>query len=219
MQVETYNKTQIKEVLTDAREIAVMPSLKAGAEAFAAAAGLFYMLQEEYENRKHVHFVHSGEIPKGCESLITAENIRSNLTHRDLFVSIDYSNTPAAKVSYITDKGILTLKLGPVDKGFDKKRVNTNITGFNYDLVLIVGASDIEDLGSIYHNLKEEIYESKIINIDNKKENKRYGIVNIIDTKSNNLSALVFKKASEFGFIPNDKAAKCLLTGMSYRNS
>lgn len=217
-QVETYNKTQIKELLTTVNEIAIMPSLKAGVESYTAAAGLFYMLQEEYKDKKHIHFVHSGELPKECEDLVPQENIRSNLTHRDLFITIDYSNTPAAKVSYTTNEDVLTLKLGPVRKDFDKKRVETNITGFNYDLVIIIGASDIEDLGTVYHNLREEIYDSKIINIDNKKENKRYGIVNIIDTESNNLSALIFKKAAEFGFVPNDKAAKCLLTGMSYRS-
>jgi nanoRNase/pAp phosphatase (c-di-AMP/oligoRNAs hydrolase) len=220
MQVDPYIKTQFNELVEQAQNIAIIPSKTAGSDSFCAGVGLYQMLKEKYDgDYKNIKLVHFGKIPQHCEHLINPEEIESNLSQRDLLISVNYANTPAAKVAYSTENETLLLKLGPVPKDFDTDRVKTRIVGFDFDVIITIGTPDMYDLGPIYSNLKDEFDRAHIVNIDNNSNNKRFGIVNIIDSHADTLSTLIFKKASEWEMIPNKNAAQALLVGMTYREN
>jgi nanoRNase/pAp phosphatase (c-di-AMP/oligoRNAs hydrolase) len=218
MQINTYNKEQIVDLIDESKNIAVMPSKIAGCDAFSASVGLFYMLQNKYGNSKNLKFIYFGKPPENCADIIKADDISSNLTQRDLVISIDYSDTQAHKIKYLTEEDTFILKMGPIPKDFDTNRIRAKITGFDFDLIITVGARDLEDLGPIYKNLEEEIGNSQIINIDNGKDNKRFGVINILDTSEDSLSTLIYKRAHEWNLFPSKESAKALLTGMTYNN-
>lgn len=214
--VENVDKDKVINLIKDAKHIAVVPSKISGANAFAAAVGLFHMLKELED--KSISFVFTGKVPDVCEGLIKKEEITSNIAQRDLLISVDYAETPASKVFYSTENDILNLKIGPVPKDFDKNtKVTTRLIGFNFDLVIMVGVQEMEDLGQTYRELEKEFENAKIMNLDNTNRNHRYGILNIIDNECDSLAALVFKKAYEWSLVPNEKAAKALLVGMTYK--
>lgn len=217
MQIDTFNKKQTLELLDKARRVAIIPAKTAGASSYCAAAGLYLLLREKYEEdkKKSVNFIFQGKIPNECENLIEKDQIRSNLSERDVMISIDYTNTGAKKVQYSTDDDVLVLKLGPVSKNFNLNRVKARIVGHEFDLIITVGAQELLDLGQMYHSIRDEVHAADIINIDNTSLNKRFGILNIVETEAESLSALVFKKAGELGMVPNHRAAKALLKGMS----
>jgi nanoRNase/pAp phosphatase (c-di-AMP/oligoRNAs hydrolase) len=133
-------------------------------------------------------------------------------------VTIDYSQTPAAKVHYSTEGDVLTLKVSPVNKEFDLSRVRAQLAGYDFDVVITVGVLEAHDLGQTYDELQNEIRNSKVINIDNTDSNLKYGYVNVIDPTSDSLSMVVYKNAFLWGLTPNTKAAKALLTGMTYKD-
>ena len=218
MQVNSYNKEQIVELIDETKNIAIIPSKVAGCDAFSAAVGLFYMFQHKYEDSKNIKFVYFGKPPENCKSIIKEEDISSNLTQRDLVISIDYSDTPAHKIKYSTEEDVFHLKMGPIPKDFDTNRIRAKITGFDFDLIITVGARDLKDLGPIYSNLEEEIGHAQVINIDNSKDNTRFGVVNIVDTMEDSLSTLIYKRAHEWKMFPSKESAQALLTGMTYRN-
>ncbi|KKS16243.1 MAG: hypothetical protein UU80_C0005G0026 [candidate division WWE3 bacterium GW2011_GWA1_41_8] len=211
---EKNNSEKIMELIENARTIAVIPSKVAGADAFSAAVGLYNML---LATGKDVSLVYTGKVPEVAEHLVKKEEITANIFTRELLVSIDYSNTPAAKVHYSTDNDILTLKLSPVPKDFDRSRVKTFIKGMEFDVIFTVGVQELADLGQTYRELEEEFRAAKIINVDNTDRNRRYGAVNIIDTSAENLSMVVFRNCPTWGLQPDTKSAKALLTGMTYR--
>lgn len=210
------NTTLIKELLKDAKHIAVIPSKVSGADSFCAGAGLYGMLSAAGYS---VSFVYPGALPDKCQGLLRPENIISNVSARKLLVSVDYSDIPAASVQYSNEDGILHLAVSPVVKNFDAQaKVSANVVGFDFDTVFMLGVQSMGDLGNIYIELQSVIDKAKVINIDNTKLNLKYGYVNVVDDLADNLSLLVFRLAAFFGVSLDAKSAKALLTGMTYRD-
>jgi hypothetical protein len=170
------------------------------------------------EKDKQVSLAHTGKWPEVCNDLITKEQVASDIFSRELVVNIDYSNTPAAKVHYFTENDILTLKVTPIDRNFDLSRVKAHLSGFDFDVVFMVGVQETYDLGQTYKELQYELSRAKVINIDNTERNTRFGFVNVVDTSADNLSMVVYKNAQAWGLGPSLKSAKALLTGMTYKN-
>lgn len=206
----------IASFIENAKHIAVVPSRVAGTNAFAAAVGLYYMLLQK---EKFVSFIYSGKAPEGCENLIKQDEITSNVSQRELLVSVDYSQTPATQFSYSTDHDVLYLKVGPVPRDFDRNKISTKLTGFDFDLVLFVGVQEMDDLGQTYRELEKEFNSTTVINIDNTNKNQKFGVINIIDVNADSLSLIIFKKAIEWGLEPDERASKALLHGMTYRTA
>lgn len=215
MQIDKYDTAQVVNLIQKAKKIAVIPSKIAGADAFCAAAGLFHLLQDK---GKEVIFVHQGKVPEVCGGLIDAREIAKNVNQRELLVLINYEGTPASKASYSVEDGTLQIRIRPVPKDFRKSNVMAKITGFDFDLVFVVGAQEIEDLGQTYEELEDELKGAEVVNIDNTALNKRFGVVNIIDPSEETLSLLLFKQATGWGYNPNKRAAKAFLIGIALRD-
>jgi nanoRNase/pAp phosphatase (c-di-AMP/oligoRNAs hydrolase) len=208
---------QVFDLIEDAKSITIIPSKVAGADAFNAAAGLYHMLSAQ---DKDVSLRYTGKWPEGSEGVIKEEQVDSDLLGRELLVTIDYSNTQAAKVHYSTDNDVLTLKVAPVNKDFDpSSRVKARISGFDLDVVFVIGAQELADLGQVFHEMGNSLRDSRVINIDNSSRNTRFGVVNVVDPSADSLSMVVYKYAVEWGLIPNTRAAKALLAGMTYRQN
>jgi len=212
-----HNAMNAKNLINDAKTIAIVPSKIAGADSFTAAAGLYYMLLDQ---DKDVYFVHQGPVPKPAQGLIDDDRISASVGQRELLVAIDYSETNAGQAHYVTENDVLQIRIGPVAKDFDfDERIKASLTGFDFDLIVVIGAQVTSDLGSTYTQLKNEFEEAKVINIDNTKRNKNFGDLNIVDDEAVTLSSLLFSRAALWGLVPNEKSARALLTGMTYRNS
>ena len=205
----------ITDLLEKSKHIAIMPSKVAGADSYCAAAGLYLALKNK---ELPVTFVYTGPAPEGCEGILKDDEVMFDVSKRELEVSIDYSGTNAAKVHYATENDVLLLTIGPVNKDFNTKdRVKTDIKGFDFDTIFTVGTQSLEDFGGVYEDLKEEFKSAQIVNIDNTDKNQNFGHLNIIDTSEMNLSLLVLNRLGEWKIKLDGRAAKALLTGVTYR--
>lgn len=213
--IDTEKNLKIRELIDNAKNIAIMPSKVAVADGFAAAAGLYLILKQA---DKPVSFLYTGKKPEECEGLLKDEEILSDISARELIVEIDYSNTPASKVHYNTENDILFLSISPISKDFDLKRIKSTIKGFNFDLIITVGAQSLEDFGQLHTELSEEFKNSAILNFDNTSTNTNFGKTNVVDTTESSLSLLILNKSVGLGFTVDARSAKALLTGISYRN-
>lgn len=209
-----FNKENILELVKNAKHIAIVPSKIAGPDSFCAGAALYYMLRSA---EKQVSFIYPGVIPEICNDLLPEEVIDSNTSHRKLSISVDYSDTPAARVEYSNDDNILKLLVSPIARNFNLDRVKAEIAGFDFDLVFMLGVQSLGDLGKTYTDLKAEFDKAKIINIDNTKMNTKFGHANILDVSADNLSMALFRLAPKLDLVPDIKAAKAILLGMTYR--
>ncbi|MBD3366024.1 hypothetical protein GF360_01635 [candidate division WWE3 bacterium] len=214
MNTQEIDTGKVKNLIENAQTIAVVPSEVAGADSFSAAAGLYYTLQAA---GKDVSLVYIGNIPAEAKGLIDAEKLTKDIYARQLSISIDYSDTPASKLAYSNEDNVLKLVLSPISKDFDRSKIKTRIEGNDFDLILVLGVQSPDDLGIVYKELQDDFAGADVVNIDNTSMNLLHGDVNFIDTTAANLSELVFKLLSKVGLVPNGRAAKALLVGMTYR--
>ncbi|HOM78152.1 hypothetical protein KBG31_00365 [Patescibacteria group bacterium] len=211
---EKYNISKIKELIENASSIAIVPSEVAGTDSLSAAAGLYYALNQK---EKEVALVYISDIPEECKKIINPGQLTDDIYSRKLSISIDYSDTPASKLAYSNENNILRLVLSPIAKEFDTSKVKIEIQGHNFDLIFVIGAQTPEDLGNVGNELRDSFIKAKVVNLDNTNFNTQHGDVNVIDTLAPSLSAVVFNMLSLLGILPDPKAAKALLLGMSYR--
>lgn len=205
---------QITNAIQSARTIAIMPNKVSNLDAFSAGVGLYYMLKDL---DKDVTFIYQGKTPEDSDDLIEKSEIKTEVGSKDLVISVDYSNSPAAKAQYSTNNGVLFLKLGPVTRDFDLSRVQSEFQRKSYDLIFTVGAQIPEDFGQIYRDIQEDFSKSKVVNIDNTERNLRYGAYNVIDSSEHTLSVLVLNISRFWGLKVGTRSAKALLKGISQR--
>jgi len=212
MTQDKVEKNKIAALINEAENIAIIPSKVAGMDAFGAGVALYFMLKE---SDKNVSFVYSGKTPEKDKKLIKKEAITQDTGKRSLLVSINYSGTDASKVNYSTEDDTLHLTVSPVPGDFDKeRRIVSKIVGHDFDLIFVLGAQRLSDLGSTYKNLDSSSKSSKIINIDNTELNEGFGFVNVINNKINSVSQLVMEKVSLWSLNISERAAKALLEGI-----
>lgn len=209
-----FDKTnQILRLIEEARNIVILPSKVAGIDSFSSAVGLYYMLKAE---GKEVTILYPGMIPENFGN-IDDINIADNSSARELVVSVDYSNTAATKVNYSTENDVLRFSLSPVERDFDLSRVKSEIRGYDFDLIITVGAPSREDLGRLLEDVGGSFGGVDILNIDNSERNQRYGNINVVEPGFDSISLLVLNHAIKWDLVVSRKAAEALLKGISKR--
>jgi len=209
-----FDKTnQILRLIEEAASIVILPSKTAGIDSFSSAVGLYYMLQSE---GKEVTILYPGMIPENFGN-VDDINIADNSSARELVVSVDYSDTSAAKVNYSTENDVLRFSLSPIERDFDLSRIKSEIKGYNFDLIITVGAPSRDNLGRLLEDVGGSFGGVDILNIDNSERNQRFGNINVIDSSFDSLSLLVLNHAIKWNLVISGKAAEALLKGISNR--
>lgn len=209
-----FDKTnQILRLIEEARNIVILPSKVAGIDSFSSAVGLYYMLKA---GGKEVTILYPGMIPENFGN-IDDINIADNSSARELVVSVDYSNTAATKVNYSTENDVLRFSLSPVERDFDLSRVKSEIRGYDFDLIITVGAPSREDLGRLLEDVGGSFGGVDILNIDNSERNQRYGNINVVEPGFDSISLLVLNHAIKWELVVSSKVAEALLKGISKR--
>lgn len=209
-----FDKTnQILRLIEEAGSIAILPSKTAGIDSFSSAVGLYYMLKEEGKN---VSIIYQGAIPEDFGSVDDVE-ISNSSSSRELLVSVDYSGTSASKVNYSTENDVLHFSISPIDRDFDLSRVKSEIKGFDYDLIITLGAPSRNDLGKLLEDVGGGFGGVDILNIDNSERNQRFGNINVVDPSFDSISLLVLNHALKWNLVVSSRAAEALLKGISRR--
>jgi len=209
-----FDKTnQILRLIEEAGSIAILPSKTAGIDSFSSAVGLYYMLKDEGKN---VSIIYQGAIPEDFGSVDDVE-ISNSSSSRELLVSVDYSGTSASKVNYSTENDVLHFSISPIDRDFDLSRVKSEIKGFDYDLIITLGAPSRNDLGKLLEDVGGGFGGVDILNIDNSERNQRFGNINVVDPSFDSISLLVLNHALKWNLVVSPRAAEALLKGISRR--
>ncbi len=206
-------ETKIKDIITNARKVALVPSVVDGADSFAAAVGLYRMLSAK---GKSAAILYPGAVPLGLENITENATISSSMGNRSLVVSIDYSGTSASKVNYTTENDTLFFYLSPVEPDFDLNKVKAEITGPDYDLYITIGVQSPEDTGALREQLEAEMLKSKVLNLDNSSANTRFGSLFLVDPSMESLCLLVLNKAPRWDLVMNVPSLKALAAGVSH---
>ncbi len=165
---------------------------------------------------KDVVLASAGEVPSNLKFLSSVETLRHQITIAKSFVvTVDTSTKKLEEVSYQTagDKAHIYLKsvgeeFAPQDLSFSQEK-------FPVDLLIILGAASLEDLGELYEQHTDLFFETAKINVDNKAANEYFGSINLVDITATSVAEILagLLQSYEQELIDED-IATCLLAGI-----
>lgn len=159
---------QLKGFLETAQSILVLVNADSELDTLAASSALFLTL---VQNGKEVVYV-SPDLPsaKGLD-LAGVDQIKSEISNKNLSISFDHVETAVDKVSYHigekTNRFYLTVQPQKGHSPLNKDSVEVNYTGAQADLVFLVGVSDYESLDQLYIGNEQFFNDTTVVSINN----------------------------------------------------
>ena len=135
---------------------------------------------------KKVTVVCPDQITVELSNFIGVNKIVSDVSKQNFTISLDYVEGSIEKVSYNIEGEKFNLVIEP-RPGFPpilKEKVQYAYTGAPCDLILSVDTIHLGGLKRIYENEKDLFASKQIISIDRHPNNARYGVVNLIESKT-----------------------------------
>lgn len=165
---------------------------------------------------KNVTVVSGGAVPGQFNFLSEVKNIQFDIkASRDLIITVNTKEYPMGELRYDQNGDLLNIYLMPEKGSLDPKNIELKQGNFNYDLLIVVDCSDLEELGAIYEKNTELFFDIPIINIDHHSSNEQFGEVNLVEITAASTSEIVYYLVDEWGKdILDERNATQLLTGI-----
>jgi len=133
-------------------------------------------------------------------------------------VSLDITNAKVDQIKYVVNKNTLDFIISPKEGWFTKDDVHSATSGYQYDLIITLGTSDLESLGKIYDNNVDFFYKTTVVNIDHHPGNEEFGQVNFIELNAVATAEILFEFLRDYkADLIDEDIATCLLTGIIYK--
>lgn len=156
------------------------------------------------------------EIPEKLQKrfnfLPGADAVVQTIQIADHFVMrVNVARTKAKELSYDIHGNTLEIRIVPEGGNFTSQDVTFDQSTFSYDLIMVIGASELSQLGIVFENHRELFFNTPIINIDRQASNVRFGHVNAIYLTAASLSEVSYPLLKHY-LTPT--ISTCLLTGL-----
>ena len=208
----TFNK--IKESLSKYNNVAIAVPIDPTVDEMGAALGLYLSLKDM---GKAVSIATPNNPLVEVSALVGIDEVRTSLGEEsgDLVVSFPYKEGEIEKVSYTRDDNFLNIVVKAGEKGLNFTQDNVRFSRGSKapELLFIVGAARISDLGKLFDPtvLKDTI----VINIDNKPDNQGYGDVVMVSNKFSSISEAVANLILSIGAKMDLDIAENLMLGIA----
>jgi len=179
-------------------------------DSVAAALSLYLSLKQ---SGKNVHIV-SSTLPIVRDShLVGLDKIKTEVGGNNLVITLNVPEDRVDKVTSNTEGGHLNLIINPREgsAAITDKDVIFSYSGGVADLLIIVGAADLKDIGALAEKENELFSKSPIANISNQVGS--FGSINITDPSSSN-SELVTALLKELALPMDIDIANNLMRGI-----
>lgn len=202
---------QLSDLVQGAR--AVLVAVVTGSEdALAAAIGFGEVLGRE---NKTVTIAYSNEPSPKVSSLPGHERIVSSLS-KNFVITLKEAVGNVEKVSYYTEGNDLCLVIHPKTSAtaFTSDKIAYSDSSAGFDLIFIVGAANLIDLGSVYDEEPSLYSNNRIINVDIHQDNSRFGEVNLVNPQASSVSEEMVGLVQTLGLTLSEEAATAFLFGI-----
>ena len=182
---------QIMEYIKQSRRVVVALDKKISADTLGAAYSITRIL-ERYEKQFQVTIEQSSDIYGFLtENMAVTSGLKQA---RRLVVTLDIREQGLDKFYYTVDeqKSKLDIYIVPKNGFFNPDDVRVGQGGFEYDLIITLGATDLNSLGSVYEGNAAFFHETPIINIDHRAANELFGEINLVEPTKSSTSEIVF---------------------------
>ncbi len=153
---------------------------------------LGHLLKKE-EKKKEVSILLSpGSVPQKLEFLKKPDKIKSDLIGvRDFLLYFNTKNNRIIDIKTEQQPDKYVIRLTPEKGTIDPKDFSFVPADFNYNLVIVVGATSLDALGKIYQDNTDLFFEVPKINLDNQSANDNFGQVNAVDLTASSVSEIL----------------------------
>ncbi len=206
---------QSVDVIKKSSNIVIVLPNNPSTDAVAAGLGLFLTLEKNKKASKVV--CNEFNLPPQQQFLPKSKEIHTDLTAlRKFIISLDLSRTKVQELSYdISNNDKLNIFITPKDGFFEPRDITTSASEYEYDLIIVIDAPDLEALGKIYDTNTEFFYHTPIVNIDHNPANEYFGEINVVDLVATSTSEIVFELIKQLNKeAPDEYIATSLLTGI-----
>jgi len=200
----------LKAKIAEVTSILITISSNANQDSVAAALAFYLSLKQ---SGKNVHIV-SSTLPVVRDShIVGLDKIETSVGGNNLVITLNVPEDRIDKVTSNTEGGHLNLVINPREGSspVTDKDVIFSYSGAAADLVVVIGAADLKDVGALYEKEIELFSRSPIANISNQVGN--FGSINLTDPSSSN-SELVTALLKELALPLDIDIANNLMVGI-----
>ncbi len=213
--------TELKSLLPTAKSILIVLPANANIDVLSAGLALFLTLEA---SGKQVSIVCQDSIKVGQSHLFGVDQIQSNTPSTDggnLTLTLEgvaaSDNTIPAleKLDWFAENSNLNLVFHvSAGQTFQPSRIVPRYQGSGFNLIFVVGAVNLNALGSIYNLNQQAFSGTHIVNIDTQAANTSFGQTNILDIAASSLSEVMSVLITDLGFNLSSDCASNLLAGI-----
>jgi nanoRNase/pAp phosphatase (c-di-AMP/oligoRNAs hydrolase) len=197
---------ETKQIISEAKNIYIIPEEILNPEAITSALALFYTLKELGKN---VNLIIEN-FPEDLNFLTPSLDFISY--PKNFVISIPNKIANVSQIYYEKNDDDLKIHL-TVEKGAVKKDdISFYFSETKPDLIITLGIKDYQEQLKNKLNSFGFLLDSPILNIDNSQDNRKFGKINLIDNLS--LTEIVLNLIKDICNNPNKDTSNCLLAGL-----
>ncbi len=210
--MELTPKQQVKQAIEKAQNILIVTHSNPDGDALGSSLAMHFLLQKLEKKSTIVNFDPSPD----SLNFLPLHHIKKNLEGlSDFFITVDVGKTAIDKLRYNIKGEELNIVLTPKDGKIDEEKIKLKQGKPKFDLVIILDAANIEQLGKVYDQNTELFFDLPTINIDHHTSNEYFGKINLVDMTATSTCEILTSIFESFGDkMINETIATCLLTGI-----
>lgn len=211
---------ELKNLLPTAKNILIALPVGADIDKLAAALALFLVLEQQ---GKELTIVSDDTITVGQSHLFGVDHISKNIPSGqggNLTVTLEgvassNGTIPALeKLDWYAENNNLNLVFHVIPgQTFQPAKIVPKYQGGGFNLIFVIGAANLDSLGSVYKNNPQAFSGVHIVNIDNQ-GNTGFGATNILDTQASSVSEIIGNVILDLGLNLDADSASNLLAGI-----
>lgn len=204
-------KTSI-EALEKTQNILILPSQPADGDSLGSALALYVALKEKGKN---VTVVLSTEIPDIYRFLPEVDKIQNQAkVYSDFVVTIDLKDTKVQDLEHQIVDGKINIVISSDQGTILPEQVTFPKPDKKYDLLVVLDAADLAQLGDFYIQNYTIFGEIPSLNIDHHISNKKFASINLVDEKASSTTQIVYELFKQMQVNITPDLATLLLTGI-----
>ena len=205
---------QILEQIKKSESILITAPGNKNGDSIASSLAFFLFLKKM--GKKADIIIEKDHINKDYSFLTSFSEIKDATAGiQKLVVSLDTTNTKVDQVKYVVEDNRLDFVITPKEGVFTGKEVTSCVCDYKYDLIISLGAAELDNYGKFYEEYADFFYKTPIINIDHESINEEFGQINLVQLTAVSISEILFNLFKSYNEKSIDEdTSTCLLAGM-----
>jgi nanoRNase/pAp phosphatase (c-di-AMP/oligoRNAs hydrolase) len=204
-------------IIDKASSLLLITPAKASRDSLASMIAIYLSLQPPRNNQtdKLIDEVSPSHLPRNMQFLAGSAQIKTEPTMQpEIVIDIaDSLNISNIRQEQLRSSSRIHLSFAP-SANITKDQIETSIRALPYEAVVVIGASDLEELGDTFTKNADFFYNTPIINIDHQAANEHFGTVNLVDVTAGSLAEIVYQLILDKNTQIHPDIATALYTGI-----